>query len=517
MYTTVNVQHLESLNDVVHNITKIAVRETIPDFLFDEADKVKLIDIEPDELLRRFSEGKIYRPERAEAAMANFFTQENLRLLREIAMRKATDRISYDNQSERRLSEKMANTKLLVCIGPSSSSAKCIRWTARTANAFHAPWVAVYVERMGSQYFSEEEKKNVRDNIDLAEQLGAEVVTLNGDDIAAVVAEYAKLSGITNIAVGKSRSKKTIRSLFEIDLEEKLISLLPNIEIHIIPSSQSKKAYKNPRRIPIRGSLYLSWSDTLKTFGLLALATLVSLLLHLLDIGEQNIIMTYILSVLLVSRFTRGYFYGVVASVVSVLIFNFLFTVPYFTFNAIQAGYPLTFLIMLLAALITSALTVRIKTQARLAVLREHRTEVLYEINKKLLVTRGLENIVALTNEYVVKLFERSVIFYTQDPASSAKGILMQAASDDDASFMMSEDEKAVAHWVFCQPEECGRRNGHTNGSRGFLHACQVAGKCTRRDWPVLFHRKTKAISPCILADDHLSGCNGVRASASLG
>jgi two-component system, OmpR family, sensor histidine kinase KdpD len=247
VYTTVNVQHIESLNDVVQNITKIAVRETVPDYLFDNADKVELIDIEPDELLRRFADGKIYCPERAETAMGNFFTKENLRLLREIAMRKAADRLSHGNQSERVLSEKMASIKFLVCIGSSPSSAKCIRWTARTAETFHAPWVAVYVENMESQYFLEKEKQNIRENLDLAERLGAETVTLTGDDIAAAVAEYAKLSGITNVVIGKSRRRKTLRSLFETDLEDRLITALPSIEVHIIPGNPDEKLPAKPR------------------------------------------------------------------------------------------------------------------------------------------------------------------------------------------------------------------------------------------------------------------------------
>ena len=221
--TTVNVQHIESLNDVVQDITKIQVRETVPDYIFDNADMVKLIDIEPNELIKRLENGKIYRSERAEKALSNFFTRENLRLLREIAMRKAADRISHGNQSELRMSEKMASTKLLVCIGPSPSSARCIRWTARTAEAFRAPWVAAYVEKLESRYLSEDEKKNIKTNMDLAEQLGAEIVTLNGDDLASSVAEYARLSGITNIVMGKSRNKKTLKNCFEMDLEDRLM------------------------------------------------------------------------------------------------------------------------------------------------------------------------------------------------------------------------------------------------------------------------------------------------------
>ena len=243
VYTTVNVQHMESLNDVIENVTMIRVQETVPDYIFEQADKIKLIDIEPDELLRRFEEGKIYRPERAETAMRNFFTRENLRLLREIAMRKTADRISNDNQHERRMSEKMANTKLLVCIGPSPSSAKCIRWTARAAEAFHSHWTALYVESIDSDYLSKEQQKTIRANIELAEKLGAEIVTLTGYDVAAVVSEYAKLSGITNIVIGKSRTKRTLKSLFDMDFEDKLISLLPSIEVHIIPGDTVRRTY----------------------------------------------------------------------------------------------------------------------------------------------------------------------------------------------------------------------------------------------------------------------------------
>ena len=152
---------------------------------------------------------------------------------------------------------------------------------------------------------------------------------------------------------------------------------MPTIEIHIIPGSMTRRSYRKPMRLLLGKNFYFSWPDTGKALGLLAAATFLSFGLQALDIGEQNIIMVYILSVLIVSRITMGYAYGVVASLLSVLTFNFFFTEPYFTFNAIQPGYPLTFIIMLLVALITSALTVRIKTQARLAVERERRTEVL--------------------------------------------------------------------------------------------------------------------------------------------
>ncbi|WP_024292923.1 sensor histidine kinase [Lacrimispora indolis] len=477
VYTTVNVQHMESLNDMIENITKVRVRETVPDYIFDRAEKIELVDLAPDELLRRLEEGKIYRPERAEAAVQNFFTQENLRLLREIALRCAADKISLENQNERSLSDKMANTKLLVCIGASPSSAKCIRWTARAAEAFHASWTALYVEDIGNEDLTAEQQKTLRSNLDLAEKLGAETVNLTGHDIAVTVSEYAKLSGITNIVVGKSRNKKTLKNLFDMDFEDKLISLLPNIEIHIIPGNTGRRSYKKPKKGVRFETFHFSWGDAIKTFSILVAATLLSYGIRRLDIMNQNIIMVYIFSVLLVSRMTEGYWYGIIASVISVLTFNFFFTEPYFTFNAIQTGYPLTFAIMLLVALITSALTVRIKAEARLAVRREHRTEILYEINKRLLATRGLDRIVALTNDYVVKLFGRSIIFFTVDPEQGEDGEVAQASDDLGASVLNSADEKAVAHWVFLNQKRAGAGTDTLMGAAAFYMPVISQGK----------------------------------------
>jgi two-component system, OmpR family, sensor histidine kinase KdpD len=477
VYTTVNVQHMESLNDVIETITGVRVKETVPDYIFEKAEKIKLIDIEPDELIQRFQAGKIYSPERTKTAVSNFFTTENLKLLREVAMRKAADRISNENQSEHKVSEKMVKTKMLVCIGPSPYSAKCIRWTARAAEAFHANWVALYVEGIESDQQSKEQKKILRENMDLAEKLGAEITTLSGHDIAATVAEYSKLSGITNIVVGKSRNKKSLKSLFELDFEDKLILLLPNIEVHIVPGNMGKRDFRKPHKRKSIGKVDLSFPDLLKTLALLAGATILSYGLRALGIGDQNIIMAYILSVLIVARSTNGRSYGIIASIASVLIFNFLFTEPYLTFNTIQAGYPITFIIMLLVALITSTLTAKIKAQAKFAVQRERRTEVLYEINKKLLITRGLENIITLTNEYVVKLFDRSVVFFASNPDMGMDGIVLQAEKDLDSVILNSNDEKAVAHWVFTNQKRAGAGTDTLMGATAFYMPVISQGK----------------------------------------
>ena len=461
--TTVNVQHIESLYDVVQEITKVDVRETVPDYIIDGADKVTLVDMEPDELLKRLKEGKIYKADKDAA-----FTVEDLRILREIALRRVTDRISHENQSERRSSDKPAGMKLLVCVGPSPTSAKCIRWTARSAEAFHAPWVAVYVENVDSERLTNVDRERIQTNLDLASRLGAEIVILHGDDIAVILAEYSKLAGITNIVLGKSRNKKTLRTMIDIDFDDKLMTLLPDVEVHIIPVIPGQRPYRQAKKWQYLKKLELTWGDTLKTIGLLIAATLVSMALRAIGVGEQNTIVVYILSVLAVSRFTTGYAYGVAGSVLGVLAYNFFFTEPYYTLMTINSEDPITFLIMLIAALLTSALTVRIKTQIRLAVGREHQTELLYEINKKYLVTRVLENIINLTNEYISKIFGRSVVIFTQDPSQNTAGVFFQEPSDENAEFLLSEDERAVAHWVFENQKNAGAGTDTLMGAGGF-------------------------------------------------
>ena len=294
VYTTVDVWNIESLNDIVEGITHVNVKETVPDYIFDQADRVQLIDMEPDEIIHRNEDTHLSR--------------DNLRQLREIAMRKAADWISHHSGSS---ADMHTNTKLLVCISSSPSSAKCIRWTARMAEALHAPWVVIYVENNRQEKLSEEAKRNLQANMELSEQLGAEIATLNGKDIAETVAQYAKLSGITNIVVGKSRKKKTPLTLFEPYFEDKLISLLDSIEIHIIPDKESGRKLRKYQMHLYNKRVSFSLMDTLKMCGILLLTTLLSAVLTDFGLGSQNIILVYIIAVLFISRVTSGYIYGI--------------------------------------------------------------------------------------------------------------------------------------------------------------------------------------------------------------
>ena len=444
VYTTVNVQHIESLNNVIADATKVPVRETVPDYIFEHADRMRIVDIEPDDLLRRMEEGKIYAPDRARAAAENFFTRDNLRVLREAAVREAASHISHDNQAERHVPEKPPNSKLLVYIDATPASARPIRWTARMADALFVPWVAVYVEEKDQDLLSETERKQKRANVALAEKLGAEVVTLAGTDVPEVISEYARATGITCVVVSK-----TLQRPFRSDLADHLLTLLPNAEMHFIPDdTQPVRPYRFTPEVRVA----FSWADTGKMFGLLVAATLLSFAIDRVGIGEQNVIMIYLLSVLIISRITTGFIYGVIASVLSVLAFNFFFIDPLYTFTVMKPGYPVTFVIMLVSALLTSALTVRVKAQVRLAVKREQRTQLLYEIGRTLLVTRGRENIVRVTNDYIVQLFGRSVIFYTDFKSEPQ---VLQAPGEH-ADFLRSDAERAAANWTYVNQKPCG-------------------------------------------------------------
>lgn len=246
VYTTVNVQHIESLNDTVASITGIMVHERIPDSVFDNASQVELVDIEPQELIERLQAGKVYSPTQAERATENFFTVENLTALREIALRRCADRVNLLTETVRTKSHNDYHTDehILVCLSSSPSNAKIIRTAARMANVFKGAFTALFVETPDYQVMPEEDVKRLRSNMRLAEQLGAKIETVHGEDVSYQIAEFARLSGVSKIVIG--RSSATRKSIFsKPTLTEKLIARAPNLDVHIIPDTDGKNtAYR---------------------------------------------------------------------------------------------------------------------------------------------------------------------------------------------------------------------------------------------------------------------------------
>ncbi|HSV31118.1 MAG TPA: DUF4118 domain-containing protein, partial [Atribacteraceae bacterium] len=411
VYTTVNVQHIESLNDVVASITGVSVRERIPDSVFDSTDQIELVDIEPDDLIDRLNKGKIYREEQAQRALSNFFTKEKLIALREIALRRTADqvnRVAVQNSELLKNSIPYTNEHILVCLSSAPSNAKVIRTAARMADAFHGAFTALFVETPETQELEGKNKITLRENLRLAEQLGAQIVTVYGEDVPAQIAEYAKTSRVSKIVMGRSSHIK--RWFKKINFVDKLTTLTPTLDIYIIPDTQSSF---HIRALRLRKPSGLSLADTVKSIGILIVCTLIGLWFDYLGFSEANIITVYILGVLLNAIVTKGRIYGAISSVLSVLVFNFFFTDPRFSFQVYGAGYPVTFLVMLLAALITGTLTKRIKEQAKQSAQKAYRTEVLLETSRKLQQAKDQSDILSETAHQLVKLLDRTVIFYS--------------------------------------------------------------------------------------------------------
>ena len=327
VYTTVNVQHIESLNDIVASITGVIVRERIPDSMFDNAEQVEFVDIEPTELIERLNDGKIYNKLQTRSALKNFFVIENLVALREIALRRCADRITRISEKNRVIqgNNYYVDEHILVCLSSSPSNPKIIRTGSRMANAFKGRFTALFVETPDFKEIGEENLKRLRQNINLATQLGANIETINGDDIAFQIAEFARLSGVSKIVLGRNNAKR--KNIFsKPSLTEKLTGYAPNIDIYIIPDKKIK-GYKSKKYRDIDFNIL----DIIKSIVMFLTATGLSAIFYKLHFSESNIIMIYILSVLIISVITSKRMYSLILSILSVLSFNFFFTLPRFT------------------------------------------------------------------------------------------------------------------------------------------------------------------------------------------
>ena len=443
VYTTVNVQHLESLNDLVSSITGIAVHERIPDRVFDRANQVELVDIEPDELVKRLQAGKVYRERQAKQALQNFFTSENLAALREIAMRRTADQLNRTAVQEGKEKSAKAGEHILICLSSSPSNAKVIRTAARMAEAFHSGFTALFVQTPETNELSGDNLKRLRSNLHLAEQLGAQISTVYGTDPAVQIAEYARVSGVTKIVMGRMNHKQNPVTGKK-SLADRLIELT-DLDIYIIPDHQP--LYKKPLgklRIP---KSHFTWKDACITLAALVLSSMAGFAFYHAGFSESNIITVYILGVLITAVSTNGHFYGAMGSLLSVAAFNFLFTEPRFTFRANDPNYPVTFLIMLSSSIIASSLASRVKAQARMAAQKSYYTELLLESSQKLQKGRTEWDCLRLTAEQVNRLFDRPILYALSQPERDL-AFRVEPSDAQDVLAELGTEEMGVAKWV---------------------------------------------------------------------
>ncbi|MGE7841087.1 DUF4118 domain-containing protein [Lysinibacillus sp. NPDC093712] len=452
VYTTVNIQHIESLHDVVEEITGVQVRERIPDYLIDQAALIKIVDIEPDELIQRLKEGKIYHKQQAEKALASFFRKQNLVALREIALRRTADTINYKhvNDCESIRQTKQIEEHILVGISSSPTNAKVIRTAARLAQALHGKFTALYVQKVQESSFNEANAERLQQHIKLTEQLGGHVVIVQENDVAAALANYAQLSGVTKLVLGRTALKKKWW-LPHPKISDRLNEFAPNLTIHIVPDQENEQLYFPTG---VRNRLTIEWLDLLKMAVVFILGSFLALFFFTIGVSESNIITIYILTVLILAIWSSGWLMNIVSSAVAVLLFNFLFTEPRFSLEAYHRDYPITFLIMFFSGIITSSLTKKIKEQAIVAVRKSYRMEVLLETNRKLQHAKSIEEIITEGMTQIVKLVEKPVQFFEIEQKLITNTIFFPTTSLSNmentnvASLFKDTNELGVIHWV---------------------------------------------------------------------
>ena len=487
VWATVNVQHIESLNDVVAALTGVVVRERIPDSVFDGADQVELVDLEPDELTARLRQGKIYGEAQVQRALGHFFVPANLIALREIALRRMADRVNRRAASTASgiPAARQIKEHILICLSGAPSNARVIRTAARMVEAFRADFTALFVQN-SSPRPADSKNTTLRDNLKLAEDLGAVIVTLHGDDIPVQIAEYARISGVSKIVVGRSpaggwlfRKGKT--------LVERLAELAPEMETYIIPdAAPAGRAAAQPR--PMRGILRAllgtaprSWRQWAASAAILAVCSFVGLFMFTLGMPNGGIAGLYMLGVLGISILTTGPWYGAIASVAGVALFDFLFVEPRFSFTVYDMDYVGLFAAMLLVSTAASAITGRARAQAHKSTVRALHTELLLGNSRRLQKANDetailqeaarqfgtlLDCAVTIYPVHQGRLGPQPRFAYTPDKPQQSTTARLQCDRPEDTPTDGLKDELGVAQWVAKNNRPAGAGTDSLPGSR---------------------------------------------------
>lgn len=347
-----------------------------------------------------------------------------------------------------------AKDHILVCLSSSPSNERIVRIAGRMAQAFCGSFTALYVQTPGDAAMNTEDTSRLQANMHLAKQLGAEIVTTHGEDVPTQIAEYARLSGVTKIVIGQSGIQ--CRHFFSKPiLTERLIALITAADIHIIPDAED---YRNSRRkpsIPIYPA-FPATRDLLLTAGILAAATIVGWFFLQLGFANANIIMVYLLGVLLTSAFTSGYTCGVLSAFLSVILFNYFLTEPRLSLAAYGSKYPITFVVMFTAALLTSTLAAKLKAHAQLSARDAYRAKLLFDMNRQLQKAETPEEVYQMTATQIQKLMQRDVLICPAQGDTLLDGIVYPVDGSSPHSISEDEQEPDVIHWVWQNRRRAG-------------------------------------------------------------
>jgi len=451
VYTTLNVQHLESRSDTVSQITGITIRETLPDEIFETADDVELVDITPDDLLDRFAEGKVYTPERSKEAVRNFFRKGNITALREMSLRIVADRVDRQlriyMQKKRIPGPWKSGMHLLAGIGPSPHSARLIRWAKNLSYTMGASLTALTVET--SKPLNAEQKIQLNKNLSLARQLGAEIITASGDDLVKAILTTARKENITHIIIGKPR-RRNFYSLFTLgNFIQKLIRYSGNIDVYVLGSdiSSDNRHFRQPLTFPVFTSGIVQY--VIATLIVIISSAICFPFADYLGYQSVSFILLFVVSIL-------ATFMGIgpilVASSLSAFVWNFFFIPPQFTLQIEKTEDALMFVMFFIIALVNGVLTERVRRQERLTRDREERTNALYRLTKELAGAGNMDELIEIAVKNIKKHFDLDVVFILQDGINH-----LSEYSRNPATKKLSESEMSVAEWVFRHTRRAGK------------------------------------------------------------
>ena len=465
VYTALNVQHLESLNDDIGQFSGIRVWETVPDTVFENADEIELVDLPPDELLDRLKDGKVYLPQQAQEAIKHFFRKGNLIALRELALRQTASRVDaqmQDYRADNSISEVwQVSERIMVCIGPNALAERLVRAGKRFATSLHAEWLVVYVETPDLQRLSAEKRDSVLRILHFSEQLGAETLAMSALDMSAAIIKLSNERNVTKIVMGKPSRRGWKRWLLG-SLVDSLISDAHNINFYLLGSPRFEKLNKDKtdnllyRKNSLPGlSVKLSSrkNKTWAYFGALGV-TIISTLLAYLMLGSfelANLIMVFLLGVVFIAtRFGRGP--SIFASFLVVAIFDFFFVQPYFSFSVNDSQYLVTFIAMLTVGILISNLMANVSSQAKVASHRERRALVLYAMSRDMTAGQNEEEILRSAVHHLYTEFSsQNVILF---PDSNGRIIYPSSPSLPES---LHAADLSVAQWVMDHNEIAGQ------------------------------------------------------------
>lgn len=460
VYSTLNIQHVESYNDIVAQITGVKVRETVPDSILENA-RVQLIDIPPEELIQRLKEGKVYVPNQAVKALDKFFRPGNINALRELSMRFAAQRVDQQMETYMRMhgiaGPWPAGERVMVCISSSPFSEQLIRIARRTAVGIKAQLLAVYVDTPKKAALKEKEKDQLSKNLHLAQELEAEIISLNGEDIAEELLEIARKRNVTQIIIGKP-GKLGWREKLAGSIVDKVVRQSQNISVHVIPGEVKREAgQRNPKgsfKKPARLLPYL------EIFSLIILITLIGWT-WVSYLGLVNMAMLFLFPVLF-GAVRGGLSAGIFSAITAIIFYDFFVVPPVLSFTIADLRYMISFSIFLLVGIYTGNLSSRLREQIYNSRKREAQTNALYSLSREIAAVSELNMVLDSVVKKVTEIYDGQVVILLPDDQRK-----LQVRAFSNSEYPLAESERAVATWVFEHQQIAGKGTDTLGGAEG--------------------------------------------------